>query len=386
MEMNIQTATTESVDETLRLQEVQKKRRKQKMILSVILILACLVFLGFWVFKNKKDLFGLEALLGIKKKDTALSNALSTQSSGLSEEELFQLAVEVRNAGLIVQGVMQCGWTRKQLDLFGVPGSKARTEFEKVYTECVSREICQDVRGFPTWARGKLQFPGYRDVDKIRELIAETKNLPVQQQVMGASLPLEENIPNAKHAVPGPKTANDEKIEEEERIQEIIEDNESSKDEETPTESLKEKAESLKEKEAAKEVSVSSKTEKTTTPPAITATTKKRKLAKKENVRGVSAYPPLNVPDMPGTSVMSIDTSYAENQVLQGNIPRESVENPNPVDAIAHQMAATFEQIAYDSTKDPRAALYSNARMPQSASITTGNPMANKAIYVEKNT
>ena len=366
MQMQIQTPTSDSVDETLRVQELQKKRRKQKMILSIILILACLVFLGFWVFKNKKDLFGLEALIGRKKKENAGTPA---DSSGVSEEELFQLAVDIKKAGLIVQGVMQCGWTRKQLDLFGPPGSKARTEFEKVYVECVSREVCQDVRGFPTWARGKLQFPGYRDVDKIRELIAETKNLPVQQQVMGASLPLEENIPDAQHAVPGPKTANDEKIEADERIQEIIEENE---------EQAKKDAEAQTEPEPQEKQVVKTPT---------SGTSKKRKLApKKENVRGVSAYPPLNVPNMPGAYVMSIDTSYAENQVLQGNVPRESMENPNPVEALANQMAATFEQIAYDAARDPSAALYSNARMPQSASITTGDPMASKRIYVEKNT
>ena len=371
--MQAQMIQPDIADETLRVQEQQKRRRKQKMILSGILIVACLCFIAYWVFKNKPSIFGFEALIGKKKEKAAAPS--TTAAPGISEQELFQLAVDARNAGLIVQGVMQCGWTRKQLDLFGPPGSRTRTEFEKIYVECITREVCEDVRGFPTWARGKLQFPGYRDVDKIRELIAETKNIPVQQQVMAASLPLEENIPDAKHAVPGPKTANDEKIEADERIQ-IIE-------EEAKAEA-EAKAAAI---EAAIEATETQTGEKQSLSKAETETVpeKKRKLRKKENVRGVSAYPPLNVPNMPGTYVMSIDTSYPENQVLQGNIPRESMENPNPVQALANQMAATFEQIAYDAARDPGAALYSNARMPQSASITTGDPMASKRIYVEKN-
>ena len=50
-----------------------------------------------------------------------------------SEEELLKLAKEAKAAGLVVQGVSQCGWTRRQRELFGGAKSKARKVFESMY-------------------------------------------------------------------------------------------------------------------------------------------------------------------------------------------------------------------------------------------------------------
>lgn len=283
-----------------------------------------------------------------------------------SEEELLKLAKEAKAAGLVVQGVSQCGWTRRQRELFGGAKSKARKVFESMYVECRSRDQCPNVKGYPTWSRGDQMYPGFKNPDRIRELIKEVGPLPPQQQVMDSSLPNESNIPDVKHTVGDAalpqsiKSKNDTYVAETEilhqgrgvEIEEILSDEEAD-DEENLQATKKRK--------------------------------KDEKKVKKENVRGVSNYPPLNVPDMPGTAAFSIDTNLPENQFLQGNMPRQSLENPDPVQLLARQMASTFQQIAYDASRNRNSADFGTAKLQQSAHITTGLSLDDKRIYVEKN-
>ena len=118
-----------------------------------------------------------------------------------SEEELLKLAQEAKAAGLVVQGVSQCSWTRRQRELFGGSKSKARKVFESMYIECRSRDQCPNVKGYPTWSRGDQMYPGFKNPDRIRELIKEVGQLPPQQQVQDSSLPNESNIPGIKPTV-----------------------------------------------------------------------------------------------------------------------------------------------------------------------------------------
>lgn len=275
-----------------------------------------------------------------------------------SPEELLQLAKDAQNAGLMVMGVTQCGWTRKQREMFGGADSEARKVFEKIYIECRNREMCPNVRGYPSWVRGDQIFPGFKDPAKIRELIKEVGPLPAQQQVRDSALPNEANIPDAKHAVPSAPLPQDTKAQDDALVAET-----KLLDPAAPT--AKQQAR-LAEMEAEEEAVQEEET-------------------KTERVRGVSNYPPLNVPDMPGTAAMSIDTSHVTNQFQQGNVPRQSLQNRDLVQDLAAQMASTFQQIAYDAQRDPGTASYSNARMPQSSHITSGDALDDKRIYVEKN-
>lgn len=286
------------------------------------------------IFFNKKT----QEISGPRPKDPPLSEA-----------ELLKLATDAKNAGLIVQGVTQCGYTRKQRDLFGGPGSEARKVFESMYIECRSRDMCPNVRGYPTWSRGELQFPGFRNADRIRELIKEVGPLPAQQQPQDSSLPNEENLPDAKAAVPAAPLPQDIKA----------------------ADNVDQAETNLLKPMAAGDESSSDEEEGD---------------GKVENVRGVSQYAPLNVPDMPGTAPMTTGgVSQADYQFIQGNLPRQALDNPEPVAALARQMAATFQQIAHDAARDPGASSFAQAKLPQSANITTGHPMADNRIYTEKN-
>lgn len=267
----------------------------------------------------------------------------------LSEDELLKLAKGAKEAGLVVQGVTQCGWTRKQREMFGDASSQARKVFESMYIECRSRDMCPNVRGYPTWTRGDQMFPGFKDVDKIRELIKEVGPLPVQQQVRGAAEPNEANIPDVKPTV---KSA---------ALPQAVKD-----------------VDSANLAEQTLHAGSGSKT-------GAQDAEEDDEENKKENVRGVSNYPPLNVPDMPGTKPMTINKSHVVNQWDQGNIPRQALDNPDPKKEIADQMASTFQQIAYDASRDPGDAAFSAARLPQSSHITSGDPLDDKRIYVEKN-
>lgn len=276
----------------------------------------------------------------------------------LSEAELLKLVKEAKDAGLMVMGVTQCGWTRRQREMFGKGNSEARREFEKMYIECRDRTMCPNIKGYPSWARGEQIFPGFKDVAKIRELIKEVGPLPPQQQVRDSSLPNEANIPNAKHAVPSAPLPQAVKARDMADVAEtkLVQPND-------PTESIQ-KLEDEREAEESIEEDI---------------------IVKKEHVRGVSNFPPLNVPDMPGTAPFTIGNSMPMNQFQQGNVPRQSLQNRDPVKDLAAQMASTFEQIAYDASRNPRSSAYATARLPEASQITTGDSMDDKRIYVEKN-
>ena len=184
--MNLQ----EEISEADISNEIATKRRRRRLFISGVFVVASLLFLLWVIYKNKW--MALENVFGVQTQETA---------APLRDHEMLKLATEARNAGLILQGVMECGWTQRQLDLFGPVGSPARREIEKIYVECTSRDVCPNVRGFPNWSRGNLMFPGFRPADRIRSLIEETKNLPVEQQVTDSSEPIEENIPDARALV-----------------------------------------------------------------------------------------------------------------------------------------------------------------------------------------
>ena len=340
-------------------QKALASRNRKLMFSAAIAGISLAILIGYaWQRKNacanSEDQKGKEVVQRSFQFDKS-GDIKGAQPAILSEDELLKLAKDAKDAGLVVQGVTQCGWTRKQREMFGDASSQARKAFESIYVECRSREMCPNVRGYPTWSRGDQMFPGFKDVDKIRELIKEVGPLPVQQQVRGASEPNEANIPDVKPTVKSAPLPQEIKAEDDVNLAEqTLHGGSGSKT-----------GDKVEDQDAEEQ--------------------KDDKETKKENVRGVSNYPPLNVPDMPGTKPMTIDNSHVKNQWNQGNIPRQALDNPDLKKQIAEQMASTFQQIAYDASRDPADAAYSAARLPQSARISTGDALDDKRIYVEKN-
>lgn len=112
-----------------------------------------------------------------------------------------------------------------------------------------------------------------------------------------------------------------------------------------------------------------------------TSTTKKTPRA--EKMRGVSVFPPLNVPVMPGTAPLDIAStgmSYEQDQERQGNFPRESADDMIASPSIINQLQASFAAIAESQKRSNESSLFADANLPQSVTISTGNPMEDKSV------
>ena len=303
-----------------------------------------------------------------------------------SEEELLKLAKEAKAAGLVVQGVSQCGWTRRQRELFGGAKSKARKVFESMYIECRSRDQCPNVKGYPTWSRGDQMYPGFKNPDRIRELIKEVGQLPPQQQVQDSSLPNESNIPGIKPTVMDARLPQSIKAKNDTFVAETHLLNQGRGVEIEELSSTDDDSSSSSSSDSDDDEKLEGKTKKKkTTQKKSKKPSKKDGKVKKEHIRGVSKYPPLNVLDMPGTAAFTINSTIPQNQWMQNNLPRQSLDNPDPVQLLARQMAATFSQIAYDASRDSRSADFGTAKLKDAAHITSGYALDDKRIYVEKN-
>jgi hypothetical protein len=285
----------------------------------------------------------------------------NTRMQRESPEELAKLAQAAKDAGLMIMGVTQCGWTRKQRELFGERNSDARKIIESIYIECRTREMCPNIRGYPTWVHGDQQFPGFKDTDNLRALIGQVKPLPAQPMLRMPSEPVDEaNFDKfAVDSAPNPKD-----IKAADEVAQAVAANTG------PTVEV-----------------ISDETEKSTEKPTEKP---KEEEEKKEKARGVSDYPPLNVPDMPGTAPMALAAdggpSHSGDQMLQGNTARQSLSNNDAVQELANQMAQSFQQVAVDQQRDPANSLVTRARLPQSATISTGDAFSDKRVPVKKDT
>lgn len=290
-----------------------------------------------------------------------------------SDHSLKELAMDLKEAGFTLQGVSHCKWTKIQREMFGDRDSEARKLLESMYIECRGEEMCPGVRGYPTWVRGDNKYAGFQPPAKLRTLAAEMKKVDPTPMLQGAAEPLSENIPDAKH------------------------------DEEIPTQLNPDMAKNMG-VDVAKQIRASESGDivaavesdrdgagvaldfedaKPTMPP------KKKENCengiKKEYARGVSAYAPLNVPDMPGTAPMNLDLQHTDFQTMQGNTPRAAFANHEPMAQLAQQVIRSFDNLSEHARRDPMASSYSQTRMPHSSDITTGDPLADKRIPVREN-
>ena len=272
-----------------------------------------------------------------------------------SPAELLAVAQAAKDSGFVIQGVTQCIWTRRQREIFGDATSPARKVIESIYTECRSRDDCPNVRGYPTWSRSGTQFPGYRDLDAIKVMVKDAGAQPRMPMLQGAPEPIDDVMPEDRAALTAPPAATQ------------------------PASSAAPSAAAVSSSVARSELaamirSISSEVVDELLKSRAPATTV-------EHVRGVSNFPPLNVPDMPGTKPWNVPSSLFVDQAAQGNVPRRSEELDESTIALAHQMAFTFQQIAYDERRDPNSSDFSRVQLPASSYISSSeNPLDDKRI------
>ena len=318
----------------------------------VLFAVAAALLVSFWVSRGKKAEKS-PAPTDPPSKKSIKNESKSKEVPEVDEEAMLELALKLKGAGAKVYGVTQCGWTKRQRDLFGGRSSPARKVLEGIYVECVTSDMCPGVQGYPTWEVAGKQFPGFKAGEQLDE-IAEYK--PIAKK-------------KVKHHPVKKKTVKLEVIEEEEESdsgEEVVEDKSGVEIEEIHDEPEEETQSSEDEAPVEKPVK------------------KRARKSRVEKARGVSAYAPLAVPDMPGTAVFEPSASRTVTQAEQGNVPHESLENRDPVVAMANQFAQSYEQIARDQERDNNSALVLDANLPQSATISTGDALATKDIPKKK--
>lgn len=362
--------------------ETEQKRappiwKNRKFIYSAVIFAIALALLTSYYLSNKKT-EKLKADSDENAKNIAkeiLNKSQETdkeETAVASEKELLDLAKRLKKHDIKVYGVTPCGWTKRQRDMFGSRESQARKLMESLYTECRSPDDCPDIMGYPTWKHGEKSFPGFKTVEDLESMIEEVKK--------------------SKKSATAPKV-----VKKRVEVMEVIEEiEESDSDEVEPLpessgvtiEELPEEPEA--EGETLQEESIHESEEETsaTPPPSPKPVIKKRRTLKKksrvEHARGVSEYAPLAIPDMPGTGVFEPDVSRTQEQTDQGNIPRQALENPDPVADIANQFTQSYQQVAADELRSTKTAAVNEAKLPQSATISTGDALQDKRLPIKK--
>ena len=308
-----------------------------------------------------------------------------------TEESMMNLVIGLHKAGFQVAGISHCYWTRVQREIFGDRASKARQYLEKnLYLECIGNETCPNIMNYPTWIRGDMKFEGFQNPNKLREMIKQANQVEPRQMLKSPAEPNEVNLPDAKHlgstdseVIPSKLTTED--------IYQVLKNMK-----ENEFSDLVAKVESDRSGAGIQLQNAPQTIEGDTGSTSNLGTAVNRAIeneeamvgsaapVRKENVRGVSAYAPLNVVDMPGSSVMNLDLQHSDFQNRQGNEARASFENHEPNRELARQMVAQFNQAVDHAVLDPNASSFSQTRYPQGTPITTGDPLVDKRIPVSQ--
>lgn len=332
-------------------EEKERKSRRRRLMFTAILAGASLAILyGMYIRRTSKS--NSSASLGDnKEQNTGRNDRSGTETPQGDPAELLDLAKRAKKAGLKIQGVSQCGWTKRQREMFGGAGDEARKTIEEIYVECRSRDMCPGIRGYPTWVKDGKQFPGFKDANSLVEILKELESSQQDEMLKMPAVP--EN------------TVVIEEIKEEEPEEKATEP---AKEEKREVEIPVKTAEPVKTPEKPKLPQDETPQEIDTTNSTV------------EKARGVSSFPPMNVPAMPGTQSWHIEESHAHNQNLQGNTPRLVGDQRAPVADVARQMASTFQQMAHDAARDPESASFADNQLPQSANVSSGDATADKRI------
>lgn len=358
MSLNREKEQQQNVDEM-----VVRQTARRKLIFSILLgaLSVGLLFYYLREYGYLDRIFGKsEGLKNFRRSEGVIAQEPVEVEKKHSEEELLDLARRLKNVGFKVYGVTQCGWTRKQRELFGV--DEARKVFESFYVECRSRDSCpSQVRGFPTWAVGEEMTPGFQSFESLSVLARDAR---VQQPVVmlqQEAEPVAENKlqqPMPPSAMPPPSVKKEPFSEPPATVMPSSS---------ASAESDEERILVLLRKVVKEEIAQQQQQQQ-------------HEGKKVENARGVSVARPLAVPDMPGTAPWNVGPSLAIDQAMQGNAPRSAFQDSRPTRAISEQIAAAFEPIIKEQERDPRAADFASVRLPQATTITTGDALKDKRV------
>lgn len=305
------------------------------------------------------------------------------ESDGMADPELEKetdaslllLAKNLKAAGFTLMGKTQCRWTKVQREMFGDRDSAARRELESMYVECLTNDMCPGVRGYPTWTAKNRQFPGFQPPDKLRKMAEELSKQESRPMLVGAPEPLEENIPDAQHNADIPAVFTPEMARK--MFYEMLKENRANNN------AVDEAAIEADRSGAGVSINPTGSLGVGAKVDVVSETGDNTKLTgRKENVRGVSMYAPLNVPDMPGTAPMNLDMQHADYQSAQGNLPRTAFQNHSPMAEIAQQVIMSLNNLREQVGRNPDASTFSQTRYPHSSEITTGEGLADKRIPV----
>lgn len=322
-----------------------------------------------------------------------------------NSDSMLKLAIGLRASGMKLKGVSQCRYTQIQREAFGGRDSEARRVIESIYTECRSRDMCPNIRGYPTWTLNDRQWPGNRSANALRAMLEEAKTTNMKSMLQGPSEPVIEMIPDAQNT----EQTGDEELSPEAAA--ALLNQIKTKDESDDY------GDAIAEVEAGKIANLAAASDGVVVPNANvvvpetktlggfdaaatggtlpfvvggfvadTATTSPPMGVKKENVRGVSKFAPLNVPDMPGTAPFVLRQEQHDDQTRQGNAPRASSENHKATVGVMGQHIAGFlQEETHVATRNINADSYSLKRFPHASDITTGEAFTDKTIVHEKN-
>lgn len=293
-----------------------------------------------------------------------------------TEEDMVRLVQDLKDAGFTLHGQSKCRWTIVQRDMFGDRSSKARKLLESIYVECVTHEMCPNIRAYPSWVSGNRTFSGFQPPSKLRLMAKEMKQEQPRQMLQMAPEPLDSNIPDAKHNEDIPTTMTPDMAKAMfYQMMKDVKHNESNS-EVAAVESDRSGAGIAINTAGPPDNTTKDTTEKEDGDDCVGG-------VKKENARGVSAYAPLNVPDMPGTAPMNLDLQHSDFQNRQGNVPRAALENHEPMAEVARQVVTSFQNLREHANRDPNASAISQTRYPHAADITTGETMADKRVPIQ---
>lgn len=293
----------------------------------------------------------------------------------------LSVARRLKAAGFRLYGVSRCRYTEDQRDMFGPRGSSARTVLESMYTECTPSSVCPGISVFPTWVHKGRSYPGIRDTTSLMIMVNEVEEEDDDGQQGGHDEADEEEEGGARR-----KGLSDaEKAEIAEAVYQRLKAEFSKcpvvarskcplapapEDEQEAGQDTEEEEEEAAAPVSAEEVEMKA--------------LRSRKAGLVEDVRGVSTYPNLNVPFMPGTEPEHLfGESYADFQARQGNVPRAAYQNREPTRDVAQQIVDSLQNLdgrEYRVPLDPNESAYSEQRFPHSANITTGEGMDNKSV------
>lgn len=325
--------------------------------LVVVLIAGAAVAGGYWYAQRLKDLEASKqgktaAPPAVQDVPTSPESPPAPPPNAIPEEEALVLAHTLKSAGMRLYGQTTCPYTKLQRELFG--SGQARSVLESIYVECRTSQDCPNMRAVPTWAYGDNRFPGYKNAQQLTALLDQAKLAVDSRMLQQPSVPVTtDNLPKAEHAEPDAKLPS------------------------------AEAARAAPHNIAAAAVAADAATVEDVTDKEAAKKEESGAKKPKENMRGVVASAPLNVPNLPGTKVWELPMERHEYNASQGlGMPTPTPPREGVFGDLRRQMQIARDTAAARGREgDPASDAISETRTPdQGVKITLGEPFEDPTV------